>query len=82
MKTKSGKSLSRKTMTNSSVLSLARLKKPTGGSYKVVSRSTKICRATSSKLFAWKAGTCKVSVTTYDKKGKKVSSKTVSIRVR
>ena len=82
MKTKNGKSLARKSVTNASVLSLARLKKPTGGSYKVVSRSTKICRATSSKLFAWKAGTCKVSVTTYDKKGKKLSSKSVSIRVR
>ena len=81
VRTKSGKSLSKKIVTNSKALQLSRLRKPTGGSYKVTSKTTKVCRGAGPKVFAWKSGTCKVAVVTYDKKGRKVASRTVSIRV-
>ncbi len=82
VRTKSGKSLSRKTFTKSNVLSLSRLKKLSGGTYKLVTKSARTCTATSTKVFAYKAGTCKVAVVTYSKSGKKVASRTVSMTVR
>jgi len=57
------------------------MKKPAGGSYKVTSKSTKVCSGVLSKVYAYKTGTCKVSVATYSKSGKKVASKTVSFTV-
>ena len=82
VRTKTGKSLSRKTFTKANMLSLSRLKKPAGGTYKLVSKSTKTCAATSAKVFAYKKGTCKVAVVTYNKSGKKVASKTIALTVR
>ena len=81
VKTKSGKSLAKKSFTSTSLLKSARLTKPSKGSVKITSKTTKVCRAAGSKVFAWKAGTCKLSVVTYDKKGKKVASRTVSLRI-
>ena len=81
MKTRNGRALSRKTVTNAKLLSQARLKKPAGGSYKVTTKTSRICRVAGSKVYAWKAGTCKATVVTYNKKGKKVASRTVSFRV-
>ena len=79
--TKSGKSLAKKTKTYASLLQQAVMKKPAGGSYKVTSKSTKVCSGVLSKVYAYKTGTCKVSVATYSKSGKKVASKTVSFTV-
>ena len=79
--TKSGKSLAKKTKTYASLLQLAVMKKPAGGSYKVTSKSSKVCSGVLSKVYAYKAGTCKVSVATFSKSGKKVASKTVSFAV-
>lgn len=79
--TKSGKSLAKKTKTYASLLQLAVMKKPAGGSYQVTSKSTKVCAGAVSKVFAYKTGTCKVSVATFSKAGKKVATKTVSFKV-
>ena len=79
--TKSGKSLAKKTKTYASLLQLAVMKKPAGGSYKVTSKSSKVCSGVLSKVYAYKAGTCKVSVATFNKSGKKVATKTVTFKV-
>ena len=79
--TKSGKSLAKKTKTYASLLQLAVMKKPAGGSYKVTSKSTKVCAGALAKVYAYKAGTCKVSVATFNKSGKKVATKTVTFKV-
>jgi len=79
--TKSGKSLAKKTKTYASLLQLAVMKKPAGGTYKVTSKSTKVCSGVLSKVYAYKTGTCKLSVATFSKSGKKVASKTVTFAV-
>lgn len=79
--TKSGKSLSKKTVTYVKLLQQAMMKKPAGGSFKVTTKSSKVCAGAASKMYAWKTGTCKASVVTFSKTGKKVASKTVSFKV-
>lgn len=79
--TKNGKSLALKTKTYASLLQLALMRKPAGGSLKVVTKTSKTCAASQSKVYAWKAGTCRASVVTYNKSGKKLASRTVSFRV-
>lgn len=79
--TKSGKSLALKTKTYTALLQLAVMKKPSGGTVKVTTKSSKVCVGAMSKMYAFKAGTCKASVVTYSKTGKKVASKTVTFRV-
>ncbi|MEY4364859.1 MAG: hypothetical protein RLZZ305_203 [Actinomycetota bacterium] len=79
--TKSGKSLAKKTVTYAKLLQLALIKKPSGGSVKLTSRSGKVCAGAGTKMFAWAKGTCKVSVASYSKTGKKLSSKTVTFPV-
>lgn len=79
--TKTGKSLALKTKTYTSLLQLALMRKPSGGSVKVVTKSSKVCTGVIGKMYAYKKGTCKASVVTYSKSGKKVASKTVSFKV-
>ena len=79
--TKNGKSLAIKSKTYASLLQVALMRKPSGGSVKVVARTSKTCATAQSKVYAYKAGTCRTSVVTYNKKGKKVASKTVSFKV-
>ena len=78
--TKNGKSLALKTKTYASLLQLALMRKPAGGSIRVVSKTSKTCASAQSKVYAYKTGLCKASVVTYSKSGKKVASKTVSFR--
>ena len=79
--TKNGKSLAKKTKTYAALLQLAAMRKPAGGSFIVKSKSSKVCMGAASKVYAYKKGTCKVSVVTYNKKGKKVASRTASFTV-
>ena len=79
--TKSGKSLAKKTRTYTALLQLAMMKKPAGGSVKVVTRTSKVCTGVVAKMYAYRKGTCRASVVTFNKKGKKVASRTVSFKV-
>lgn len=79
--TKNGKSLAKKSVTYVKLLQQALMKKPAGGSFKVTTKSSKVCAGAMSKMYAWKTGTCKASVVTYDKKGRKVAAKTVTFKV-
>lgn len=81
VKTSSGKKLSRTQKTFTAVGSLGRVKKPSGGKLVVTSKTKKVCVAGISSVYGFKTGTCKVSVTSYDKSGKKVKSVTVTFRV-
>jgi len=83
MKTKHG-SLARTTKTVSSLVKASKLVKPSHGSLRFViaSASKRICIATKVKVYGFKTGTCKYTVTSYNSKGKKVKSKASSFKVR
>ena len=68
------------TASKSRLLSLANLIVPSGGKYSLRVTTSSVCKVSGTGVKALKAGTCKV-VVTVTPKGKKASSKTISLKI-
>jgi hypothetical protein len=68
------------TASKSRLLSLANLRVPSGGKYSLRVTTSSVCKVSGTGVKALKAGTCK-AVVTVTPKGKKASSKTISLKI-
>ena len=68
------------TASKSRLLSLANLTVPSGGKYSLRVTTSSVCKVSGTGIKALKAGTCK-AVITVTPKGKKASSKTISLKI-
>ena len=68
------------TALKSHLLSLANLTVPSGGKYSLRGTTSSVCKVSGTGAKALKAGTCK-AVITVTLKGKKASSKTISLKI-
>jgi hypothetical protein len=68
------------TASKSRLLSLANLTVPSGGKYSLRVTTSSVCKVSGTGVKALKAGTCK-AVITVTPKGKKASSKTISLKI-